>query len=93
MAPSLKQRIREAFVTGELWPLSSQKVWAGVGNGKDRCSVCLERITHGVSYELDSPAGAEVVVHYACYLLWRQESAVLAELDERVSRDGGAEDT
>jgi hypothetical protein len=93
MAPSLKQRIREAFVTGELWPLSSQNVRASVGDGTERCAVCLERIRHGVSYELNSPAGAEVVVHYACYLLWRQESAVLAELDESASRDEGAEET
>jgi hypothetical protein len=92
MAPSLKQRVRKSFVTGDLWPLPSQNVWASVGDGTEWCAVCLERIT-GVSYELTSPAGAEVVVHYACYLLWRQESAVLAELDESASRDEGAEDT
>ena len=93
MAPLLKQRIREAFVTGELWPLSAEQVWASVADGKHRCTVCLERITHGVAYELSSPAGTDLVVHYACYVLWRHESALLEDFVEGLSGDEGAEDT
>lgn len=76
MAPSLTRRIREDLVTGRLWPITSEAVWASTATGADTCVVCLERITDGVSYELINPAGMDIVVHYSCYLLWRHESVL-----------------
>ncbi len=77
MTPAqIRRLIRDGLATGRLWRISAGSVWAGMDIWNDVCAVCLEPIKPGtVSYELENPAGVAVEVHYACYVLWRDESA------------------
>jgi hypothetical protein len=60
---------------GRLFPLSTQRCWAGPATGLV-CVVCSRAIHEGHEYEIEGPQGA-VAAHVLCQGVWREVSANL----------------
>jgi hypothetical protein len=68
----LREQVRRRLASKELFLVNRQgRAERGSGNS---CAVCASVIgTSGVQYTVRGPTSS-VVVHVACYLVWRQES-------------------
>jgi hypothetical protein len=66
--------LQEADAPARLWRLATGNVDAGWGTGR-LCVICDEVIaSNQVEYEVRSPSNAVVIIHYSCYVVWRDES-------------------
>jgi hypothetical protein len=74
----VRARVRRLLQGGDaparLWRLTTGNVDAGWGTGR-LCVICDEVIaSNQVEYEVRSPSNALVIIHYSCYVVWRDES-------------------
>ena len=70
---ALVATVRARLVSGDL-PRAGLTVAAGPGTHRP-CTVCLMPITPSqIEYEVSDNAGAVVMSHFRCYLLWRAET-------------------
>ena len=69
----IRQRVRDALASGALAPVDGRRSWAGRGTGRT-CRICKEPIEPDqIEHEVEAPDS--VLVHQACLIIWRDESA------------------
>lgn len=70
----LARSIRARLTSGELAPLRSRTVWAGMGSGV-ACCVCAKPVRRSeVEYEVDQDGHGLAGCHLGCFGAWQQES-------------------
>jgi hypothetical protein len=67
--------VSDKIYRGTLFPLSTQRCWAGPATGQV-CVVCGKAVREGHEFEIEGPQGA-VAAHVACQSVWREVSAIL----------------
>lgn len=73
--------VRALLASGVLLPVKGRVTWAGYGSGKS-CGVCGKPVNGSeVEYELDDGRSKMLGCHFACFVVWQEESRSL-------SRDG-----
>jgi hypothetical protein len=68
---------------GTLFPLSTQRCWAGPATGLV-CVVCSRPVDEGHEYEIEGPQGA-VAAHVVCQSVCREVSANLTTTSDAAS--------
>ncbi len=75
---ALRATVRGLLVSGALWPIQGGVQWAGYGSGK-ACSVCGKPIgCSQIEYEVDDGGLKHPVCHFACFVVWHDESKTFA---------------
>ena len=73
----LLRLVTDKIHRGTLFPLSTQRCWAGPVTGQ-MCVVCGKTVHEGHEFEIEGPQGA-VAAHLGCQRVWREVSANLNE--------------
>jgi hypothetical protein len=69
----IRERVRESLLSGALPRVDGSRSWAGRGTGRT-CRICAEPIGFDqIEHEVEAPDS--VLVHQACLIIWREESA------------------
>ena len=72
-------RVLERLLNGQIGLLLEGECWAGIARGDRTCSVCDGAIDkEDIEYEIPRGRSDSDYAHFACYLIWRQESRRLA---------------
>jgi hypothetical protein len=73
LSEAIRERVREGLLSGALPPVDGNRSWAGRGTGRT-CRICAEPIgPDQIEHEVEAPDS--VLVHQACLIIWREESA------------------
>ena len=71
---SIRRVVRERLASGVLWPIRGTVTWAGYGSGH-ACCVCGKPINGSqVEYEVENGLRKLPGCHFACFVIWHEES-------------------
>jgi hypothetical protein len=78
---SVRRTLRILLASGALRPLRGRVTWAGYGSGH-ACCVCGQPVGRSeVEYEVDDGRPKMMECHFACFVLWHEESLAFTEDD------------
>lgn len=80
---SVRRTVRILLASGALSPLRGRVMWAGHGSGH-ACYVCGAPVGRAeVEYEVDDGRPKMMGCHFACFVVWHEESRAFTEDDTR----------
>ena len=82
---SVRSIVRASLLSGHLWPIRGPVQWTGYGSGK-ACCVCGKSVRHSeVEYEADDGLRRLPGCHFACFVVWYEESRTFNGTDGHAS--------